>query len=169
MSNVCYLSSASLAAVEDLLLPEPHHLWLYMEAQEVKCIAGKYERGQIRATWANLQIGRIVWYARHRPLPPATCAEKCKPERVAGTCRDELKKLDDLKRALDRLDRPPRPPRLDPPVLQSPPRSVRRCPTPEAMRKIRGRRVHLQQDIQPDSRSSVAAAVHLPTNGRGRF
>ena len=105
---------------------------------------------------------------------PSTHAEKRK--------RDELKELDELCRALDRLDRPPRPPRPDPPVFQSPPRSVRRYPTPEAMRKIRERGLHLQQpsigtqktikpsigtSIWPDSCGNVAAAVHVPVTIRG--
>ena len=92
-------------------------------------MAGSYERKEISATWANLNISRILWNAQHTR---ATCAAERKYERDSH---------DDLTRAVDRLDRPPRPPRPDPPVLQSPPRSVRRYPTPEAMRNIRGRRV----------------------------
>jgi hypothetical protein len=151
MSNVCYLTPASRDAVDDLLMPEGQHSsWLWWEAQEVACIAGKFERGQISATWANLQIGGIVWYARHRPMPPATSAETCKPERVAETCPDDLrrgpddlKRLEDLKRRLDRLEEARgyvRPPRPDPPVMQTPPEYVLRYPAPEAMRNIRARR-----------------------------
>ena len=129
MQHAGYLSPAALDMVERFLLPAPHHLWLYMENQEVKCMASSYERKEISATWANLNISRILWNAQHTR---ATCAAERKSERDA---------LDDLTRALDRLDRPPRPPRPDPPVLQSSPRPVRRYPTPGAMRNIRGRRV----------------------------
>ena len=171
MSHAGYLSPAALDMVERFLLPEPHHSWLYMENEEAKCIVGTYERKEISATWANLNISRIVWNAKHNR---GTCAVERKRERVPGTCRDEQKELDDLCRALDRLDRPPRPPRPDPPVMQTPPEYVLRYPAPEAMRKIRARRLHFQQDnlagqSWPDSRGSVAAAVHLPTNGHGRF
>ena len=59
------LSPAALDMVERFLLPEPHHLWLYMENQEVKCMVGSYERKEISGTWANLNISRILWNAQH--------------------------------------------------------------------------------------------------------
>jgi hypothetical protein len=115
---------------------------------------------------------------------PIACEKATKNEKREGVPRtksDDLERLEDLKRRLDKLEEARgyvRPPRPDPPVFQSPPRSVRRYPTPEAMRKIRARRLHLQQDIQPniqpsigtsiwpDSRGSVTAAVHVPTTIR---
>ena len=138
----------------DCLSPEPHHLWLYMENQEVKCIVGQYGRGKISATWTNLNISRVVWNAKREQAATERAAER-ERGRVPGQGRDQEKELDDLGQALDRLDRPPRPPRPDPPGFQSPPRSVRRYPTPEGMRKIRDRRLHLQQDIQPSSSTSM--------------
>ena len=84
-------------------------------------------------------------------MPPATSAETCKPERVAETCPDDLrrgpddlKRLEDLKRRLDRLEEARgyvRPPRPDPPVMQTPPEYVLRYPAPEAIRNIRARRL----------------------------
>jgi hypothetical protein len=113
---------------------------------------------------------------------PIACEKATKNEKREGVPRTKSdERLEDLKRRLDKLEEARgyvRPPRPDPPVFQSPPRSVRRYPTPEAMRKIRARRLHLQQDIQPniqpsigtsiwpDSRGSVTAAVHVPTTIR---
>ena len=154
MSNVCYLTSASRDAVDDLLMPEGQHSsWLWWEAQEVACIAGKFERGQISATWANLNIGRIVWYARHRPLPQATSAERCMPPVPRKATRDELERLDSLCRALDRHEEKrgyKRQPRPDPPVMQTPPEYVLRYPAPPLMLEIKARRLHFQQNIQPN-------------------
>ena len=59
---------------------------------------------------AVVQLKAIV----HAGVPINACpAEKRKRESVPGTCRDELKELEDLNRALDNLNRPPRSPRSD--------------------------------------------------------
>ena len=94
----------------------------------------------------------------------------------------------DLCRALDevaRRNRTVRPERPDPQVLQDPPLSVSRFPTTPLMREIRGRRLHLPEDIQPsigtrqyiqpsigtslwpDSCGNVVATVHVPVTIRG--
>ena len=56
----------------DLHDMRPNQLWLYMEHEEVKSFVGKYKRGEVSATWANLNIRRIVWQLNHSlPYLPA--------------------------------------------------------------------------------------------------
>ena len=44
-------------------------LVLLMEHAEVNSIVGKFSRGEISATWADLNIRRFVWNARNRLHP----------------------------------------------------------------------------------------------------
>ena len=96
----------------------------------------------------------------------------------------------DMCRALDEVEKRNgivRPERPDPSVLQDPPSSVTRYPTPELMKNIRAQRLQLigasacppdpMQDIRPmignsiwpdDRRNSFDAIVHAPLSIRGQ-
>ena len=102
MSHASYLSPAGYAVLEDLLMPEPIHLWLYKEFQEVENIIWNYERRNISATWANLSIEQVVcnarnpvagefllptWDVGHALQNRGACVEKRKREDVPGTYR----------------------------------------------------------------------------------
>jgi hypothetical protein len=72
MRRNCFLSSTDIAMLGDLHDMRPNQLWLYMEHEEVKSFVGKYKRGEVSATWANLNIRRIVWQLNHSlPYLPA--------------------------------------------------------------------------------------------------
>jgi hypothetical protein len=121
-----HMSPAALDMIENFLLPEPHHMWLWMENEEVKCKVGAYERKEVNATWANLNISRILWDGQLTRTNDAPNSVYVQYERVAYA---------DLTRALEKLDRSPR----QTVYVPSSGRSARRSPTPQSMRNKRRR------------------------------
>ena len=77
------------------------------------------------------------------------------------TCRDHDKELEDLKRALDNLNRPPRSPRPDPPAIMegSPPDYVLNYPLPEAIRRIKAQRLDIQPSVQSNIQPSIGTSM----------
>ena len=96
-------------------------MWMWMENEEVKCKVGAYERGEASATWANLNISRILWDGQHTRATHAPNPLYAQYERDAHA---------DLTRALEKLD-----------TLHVPSKgwSVRRSRTPQIMRNKRRR------------------------------
>ena len=68
MSRAGFLSATDVAMLGDLPGMRPHHLWLYMEHAEVRCFVEKYQRGEISATFANLNLRRIVSNLGHQEV-----------------------------------------------------------------------------------------------------
>lgn len=74
----------------------PNQLWLYMEHEEVKSFVGKYKRGEVSATWANLNIRRIVWQLNHSlPYLPADDH----PRQNRSGCASSLQDVNTLQHA----------------------------------------------------------------------
>ena len=97
-----------------------------MENEEAKCKVGAYERKEVNATWANLNISRILWDGQLTRTNDAPNSVYAQYERDAYA---------DLTRALDKLDRSPR----QTVYVPSSGRSARRSPTPQSMRNKRRR------------------------------
>ena len=119
-----HMSPAARDMIENFLLPEPHYMWLWMENEEVKCKVGAHERGEVSATWANLNISRVLWDGQHTRAAHAQRTYGClyaQYERDAHA---------DLTRALEKLD-----------TLHVPSNgwSVRRSRTPQITRNKRRR------------------------------
>ena len=69
MYNSRSMSPTALARLCNSTDRGPRDLVLLMGHAEVNSIVGKFNRGEISATWADLNIRRFVWNARNRWHP----------------------------------------------------------------------------------------------------